>query len=134
MLTTLGLAFLTSHVTEVIVAINRRLQGTVLQGDAAFLLALFTAFIAALVKVFYIDGTPLPAIADFSTWQSIAPQFGVIWTIMQIYFLYVVKNLGLDVLAPQPPAPTYKAFNGGGGVASGGGGGAGSGDVAVTGI
>lgn len=97
MLTTLGLAFLTSHLTEVVVAINKKLQGTLLQGNAAFLLALGTAFVASLVKVFYFDGTPLPALADLETWRAIAPQFAMIWTVMQVYFLYIMQDLGLDV-------------------------------------
>lgn len=97
MLTTLGLAFLTSHLTEVVVAINKKLQGTLLAGSAAFLLSLGMALVAALVKVFYFDGVPLPALADFATWQAIAPAFAEVWTAMQVYFLLVVKSLKLDV-------------------------------------
>lgn len=97
MLTTLGLGILTSHLTEVVVALNKRLQGTLLQGDGAFLLAGGMALIASLVKVFYIDGTPLPAFADYATWKAIAPTFAEVWTVMQVYFLYVVQNLGLSV-------------------------------------
>jgi hypothetical protein len=97
MLSTVLLAFLASHVTEVVVAINKRLNGTLLQGSAAFLLALGVAFVGALIDVFFVMGVPLPSLADFSTWATIAPTFTEVWTVMQIYFLLVVQQLGLDV-------------------------------------
>jgi hypothetical protein len=97
MLPTILLAFLSSHVTEVVVALNKRLNGTLLQGSAAFLLALGVAFVGALVDVFFVMGVPLPSLLDFSTWATIAPTFTEVWTVMQIYFLLVVQQLGLDV-------------------------------------
>ncbi len=108
MLTTIIIGVVSSTLAEVVTALNKRLQNTVLHGDAAFFVAMGMALVGACVKVFYVDGVPLPALTDLSTWQALAPAFTEVWTASQIYFLLISQKLGLDVghaevaIAPAP--------------------------------
>lgn len=106
MITTILLGIVSSTVAEIVTAINKKLQGTVLQGTAAFLLALLFALIGGAIKVFYIDAVPFPTLGDFTAWKSLYPAFAEVWTISQIYFLIVTKNLNLDVQAPKVLTPS----------------------------
>jgi len=102
MFTTIALGVLSSTLAEGVTALNKRLQGTVLAGDAAFLIATGIAFLGGIAKVFWHDGNPLPAVTDFKSWQLLAPAFTEIWTISQMYFMLVTSKLNLSV---QPDAP-----------------------------
>ena len=104
MLTTLILGVLTSTVAEIVSALNKKLANTLLKGDAALLVALLMALIGAAIKVFYVDGVALPSLHDFAAWQALYPSFAEVWTVSQIYFLYVTQKLNLDVQAPAAPA------------------------------
>lgn len=94
---TLLLGILSSVFTEVITALNHKLQNTVLKGKAAFLLSFTVAMVLALIKTF--------TAPDFSwsilhNWTQLVATFTSIFGISQVYFLLVVKNLNLDVSAP----------------------------------
>lgn len=82
-----------SIATEVVTKINKALQGTVIEGRGAFLLATVMALIIACVKVFYIDGTPIA----FGSYQTMLPQFLAIAGGSTLFFNWIVKNLKLDV-------------------------------------
>lgn len=109
MITTIIIGILSSSAAELVTALNKRLQGTVLQGEAAFLIALGTALVGGAIKVFYVDGTPLPSITDWSSWQALYPAFTEVWTVSQIYFLYVTQKLNLDVSSVPTPPPAGSA-------------------------
>ncbi|MBU6390534.1 hypothetical protein KGQ31_03235 [Patescibacteria group bacterium] len=93
MLTTILLGILSSVVAEVITKINKVLQGTVLQGDGAFLLAFGVAIVGALLKV---GLTPGLHITDIS---ALSAYFAQVWTVSQVFFTFVVSKLGLTVQA-----------------------------------
>ena len=95
MLTTLSLGVLASVAAEVITWINKKLTGTVLQGDGAFLLAAGVALVGGVFKV-YTSGTPVTDLG--SLWTS----FAQVWAVSQVFFLVVVQTFGFDV----KPAPT----------------------------
>lgn len=84
----LGLA--SSIVAELISWLSKKLQGTPLQGSASFIVAAVIAFIGAGVKL-AIDGGQGNLFADFS----------YVFSVSEVYFNLVAKNLGLTVSAPQ---------------------------------
>jgi hypothetical protein len=90
MLTTISLGVLSSLVAEVITWINKKLSGTVLKGDGAFLLAAFVALIGGAFQVWH-AGIPLTNLD--ALWVS----FVQIWAVSQVFFLGVVQMFGLDV-------------------------------------
>lgn len=97
MITTILLGIVSSTVAEAVTALNKKLQGTVLQGYAAFLIALFFSVVGGAVKVFYIDAMPLPSLHDFAAWNTLYAAFAQVWVVAQIYFYLIVKNLGMDI-------------------------------------
>lgn len=107
MITAIILGIVSSTVAEIVTALNKKLTGTVLQGEAAFLIALLFALVGGAVKVFYIDGNPLPTTYDYASLKMLWPAFAQVWTVAQIYFLYVTKKLNLDV----PTPPQKQTFN-----------------------
>jgi hypothetical protein len=100
MISSIIIGILSSTAAEMVTAFNKKLQGTVLQGDAAFIIALLTALIGGTIKVFWIDGVPLPSLHDMKSFYAVWPQFAQVWTISQVYFLLVTQKLNLDVVAP----------------------------------
>jgi hypothetical protein len=106
MIVAILIGIITSTIAEVVTALNKRLTGTVLQGQAAFLIALVLALIGGAVKVFFIDGTPLPTTYDYASLKALFPAFAEVWTVAQVYFMFVTKTLSLDVQAP----PTKQTF------------------------
>lgn len=112
MITSIVIGILTSYIAELVAALNKRFQGTPLEGDAAFLVVLAISLVGAAVKIFYVDHTPIPnALAG---WEALYPSFAEVWATSQIYFLYVMKKLNLDVsttpndLVPSPVSVTAK--------------------------
>ena len=95
MLTTLTIGVFASIAAELITWVNKKLSGTVLQGDGAFLLAATVALVGGAIKV-YSTGVPLTDIN--ALWAS----FTQVWAISTAFFLIVVQTLGLDV----QPAPS----------------------------
>lgn len=102
------IGILSSVASEVVTALNNKLKGTVLQGDAAFIIAGGISILGAAFKVFYFDGVPLPSANDLSAWKAVAPAFTEVWTVSQLFFTLVTSKLGLDVQVPAkaPVAPT----------------------------
>lgn len=96
MLATLILGLATTLVAEFITWLNKKIAGTVLHGDAAWIVAGLVAILAASIKVFYFGGVP----AD---WPTFVADLSTIWAISQVFFLWVVQRFGLDVQSP--PAP-----------------------------
>jgi branched-subunit amino acid transport protein len=91
MLTTILLGIVASLVAEFVTWLNKKLSGTVIQGQGAFLFSLVIAFAIAVIEVlirhFNIDVSGFLALAT-----SI---FGV----AQVWFYLIAKNLGLTVQA-----------------------------------
>lgn len=80
-----------SIVTEFITWINKKVTGTVFQGQGAFLLALIVGVVAAVIKVMvlpYIPGTLI---------QSVTAQFSLIFAASQVFFYWIIKTFGLNV-------------------------------------
>ena len=86
---TLILGLATTIVAELVTWLNKKLSGTVLTGDAAWLLAAGAAIIAAAVKVF-ISGVP-------TSWTAFGTDCATIWTISQVFFIWIVQKFNLDV-------------------------------------
>ncbi len=74
--------------TEIITWLNLKLQGTVLRGDAAFLLAFFVSIAAAFVKLYL-----LPT----ETFQVFLSNAALIWAASQIFFICFIQLFKLDV-------------------------------------
>ena len=91
---TILLGIISSTLAEVVTAINKRLQGTVLQGDAAFLIAFGMAMVGAIAKEVMAPGF---TIGDLTNWQSLVQTFGEVFAVSQVYFIFVVEKLHLDV-------------------------------------
>lgn len=102
MLTTILLGIVSSTIAEVVTALNKKLQGTVLKGEAAFIIAFVMAILAAALKEIMAPGFQL---ADLKNWQALTATFGEVFTISQVYFLFLVKKLNLDVQPITPAAP-----------------------------
>lgn len=94
---TILLGILSSTIAEAITWLNKKLAGTVLKGDGAFLIALVLALAGAIVKEVT---TPGFTVAHLSDWQSLSTTFGEVFTVSQVYFMFVVKKLGLDIQQP----------------------------------
>lgn len=90
MLETVVFGVLLSVASEVITWINKVTTGTLLQGKGSMLLALVVTFVGAAVKVVWVDG------GDFS-WDGIGVLFAQYWVVAQVFFVYVVDWLKLDV-------------------------------------
>lgn len=94
-ITLLGIA--TSIVAELVTWLNKKFTGTVLQGNGAFIIALIVGVFGGLIKVFYIDGQPFPTTLNYSSLQNFFPAFAQVWTVANIYFVLIAKNLKLEV-------------------------------------
>ncbi len=97
MLLVILLGIATSTIAEVVTAVNKKLNGTLLQGDGAFLVAFGLALIGAIFREVTIPGFQLSTLTN---WQHLTATFGEIFSISQVYFLFVVKKLSLDVGSP----------------------------------
>lgn len=100
-LTTL-LGILSSVAAEVITALNKKLKGTVLEGDAAFLLVFGISFIGAAIKEVITPGFTWPKLLDLN---ALGSTFAEIFAVSQVYFMFVMKKLHLDVGSPELPPP-----------------------------
>lgn len=88
------LGILSSVAAEAVTALNKRLTGTVLQGNAAFLIALGISLIGAFIKIAM---TPGFTFASLLNYQMLYLNLTQIFAIAQVYFFLVTKKLGLDV-------------------------------------
>ncbi len=95
MWTTIALGVASSIAAEVIVWLNKKFNGTVLQGLGAFVLATFIAFVGAMVKIaFQTNVTSID-------WATLASYFSQVFTVSQVWFYVIVQKLGLDVKPDQ---------------------------------
>lgn len=97
MITTILLGIVTSLAADLVSWMNKKLEGTVLRGNAAFVISLIAAFVGGSVKVFWFDGQPLPSFADLSSWSAVSAAFAQVWVVSQVYFTIVMKTLGVRV-------------------------------------
>ena len=106
--TTILLGIAASVFTEVATALNKLLNGTVLKGDGAFLLAFAMAFVAALIKEAMLPGFTFGELLNF---QQLGAFFAETFTVSQVFFLAIYARLGLNiqqdgtVKGPAPVAP-----------------------------
>lgn len=91
---TILFGIISSIAAEIVTALNKKLQGTVLQGDAAFLIAFGMALPAALLKEILAPGF---AWSDLTNYAKLATDFSEVFTVSQVYFLLIVQKLNLDV-------------------------------------
>lgn len=101
MITATIFGILASVFGEVITAINKKLSGTVVAGDASFLMVLAISFVGAVIKEII---TPGFTWSMFTDWQSLGQTFGTIFAASQVYFYFVTQKLNLDVTASTKPA------------------------------
>jgi hypothetical protein len=87
-LTTVLLGFGSSIATEIITWLNKKLSGTALRGDGAYLLAVIVSFAAAIFETF---------VAHTATFGAFLSQFSLVWASSQVFFLIVIQYLGLDI-------------------------------------
>lgn len=92
---------LASTVTELVTYLNLKLQNTLLKGDAAWLLALAIAIIAAVGREILMPGFN---VGDLTTWTNLTRTFFEVWGASQVYFYFVVQKLGMDFEAPTTTA------------------------------
>ena len=90
MLTVVSVGVLSSIAAELVIKLNQLFTGTVLQGKGAFILAMLTALVGAVVKVFYFDSFAF-------SWGALGVAFTQVWTVAQVFFVLIVETLGLDV-------------------------------------
>lgn len=93
---TLLLGILSSVATDVVAALNLKLKGTVLEGDAAFLVAFGIAFPLALVKEML---APAFHFADLTNLTILAQNFSEVFAVSQAYFYLIAKQLNLRIPA-----------------------------------
>lgn len=94
---TIIFGILSSLATEIVTAINAKLQNTVLKGDGAFFLAIALAFPAAIVKEIVTPGFSWDMLLNV---QQIGTNFGLIFGISQVYFYLIAQKLNLDIPSP----------------------------------
>ncbi len=100
---TIILGIISSTLAEIITALNKKLQGTVLQGDAAFLIVFGISLIGAVAKELFMPGFQW---VDLRNVQMLTATFAEIFSTSQVYFIFVVQKLDLDV---QPTASVIMA-------------------------
>lgn len=89
MLSTVLLGIASSIASEVITWINKKLSGTVLVGDGAWLLSAAVAIILATAKVL-MSGIP-------TDWVSFTTECAMIWATSQVFFIWIVQQFNVDV-------------------------------------
>lgn len=97
MITTILLGIVTSLAVDLVSWMNKKLEGTVLRGNAAFVISLVAGLVGGSVKVFWFDGQPLPSFADLTSWGAVTAAFAQVWVVSQVYFIIVMKKLGVRV-------------------------------------
>ena len=95
---TILLGILSSVAAEVVTALNKKLQGTVLSGDAAFIIVFGISIVGAVIKEIVTPGFTWPALTDYATLTS---DFAQVFAVSQLYFIFVMKKLSLDIPVTQ---------------------------------
>lgn len=88
------LGILASVFTEVATAVNKLLNGTVLKGDGAFLLAFGMAFVAAIIKEVTLPGFTLSMLTNY---QQLGIFFAQAFAVSQVFFYAIYSKLGLTL-------------------------------------
>lgn len=88
------LGIVSSVVAEFITFVNKKLSGTVLKGNGAFLVIFAIALIGAAIKQ-ATSGIQIANLNDFIY------QFGIIFSASQVYFTLIATKLGLVVQQSQ---------------------------------
>lgn len=88
---TIIFGILVSVAAEVVTWLNKVLTGTVLAGKGSFILAFAVAVTGATVKVVWFDGGAV------ITWATLWATITQIWVVSQVFFMFVVEWLKLDV-------------------------------------
>lgn len=96
---TLLLGIISSVLAEVVTALNKKLQGTVLTGDGAFIVAFAIAMVGGVVKEIM---TPAFEFSDLFNLSMLTSDCAQVFAVSQVYFLLVAQKLNLDV----PSTPT----------------------------
>lgn len=91
---TILIGIVSSVAAEIVTAINKKLANTVLRGNAAFLLAFAVSVVGAFVKEVI---TPGFSWSVFLNYQELGATLTEIWTVSQIFFIFVTQKLDLDV-------------------------------------
>lgn len=100
MLPTLLIGIAVSLFTEAVTWLDSKWSGTVLKGDAAFILSAAIAFFGAAIEVaFNFHGT--------LSISAIGLYFAQVWAVSQVFFVGIYQTLGLDV--PSAPSSTSTA-------------------------
>jgi hypothetical protein len=84
----LGIA--SSLVAELVTWINKKLSGTVMKGNGAFIVALLIALVGGGIKVL-LDGFKI------TDWSTFGTYFAQVFAISQIWFYLIAQKLGLQV-------------------------------------
>lgn len=109
-LSTFVLGFVSSLVTELLTWLNKKLSGTVLSGDAAWILSALVAIGIATFKILH-SGAP-------TSWATFSTQCATIWSLSQVYFMAVVQWFAVPTMpvqivvaepVAQPTTPTTPA-------------------------
>ncbi len=103
MLLVILLGIVSSTVAEIVTALNKKLNGTLLQGDGAFLIAFALALVGAIVKEI---ATPGFSFSQLGNIANLTATFTEVFATSQLYFLFVVKKLSLDVGSTPIQTPT----------------------------
>lgn len=93
MITIILLGIVSSYLAELITWINKKLENTHLKGDGAFIVSLLAGLVGGSVKVFYFDHVAF----DLHNLTALGASFSEVWTISQVYFLFIIKKFSLDV-------------------------------------
>lgn len=100
----LGLLSIASSIaTEIVTAINAKLNNTVLKGDGAFILSFVVAFVIAAFKVAFTTGIDLHNPAAFLA--SLSVYGSAVFAVSQIFFVGVYQKLGLDLSSTVAATP-----------------------------
>lgn len=75
-----------SLLTELITLLNKKLNGTTLQGNGALLVSAIVAIVGAGAYEFFVQHLPF-------SWESLS----AVWAVSQAWFLIVAQNVGLTV-------------------------------------
>ena len=84
------ISIILSESQKIISAINKKLQGTTIEGQAGFILSISLALIVAAIKIFFIDHQVI-------NWNNFGSVFSEVWAMSQIYFKLITQKLNLNI-------------------------------------
>ena len=102
MTTTVLLGLIAPFLTELVTAFNKKLTGTLLAGDAAYILSAIVAVVLAIGQVVFM---PTFSFSSLASWGALLTTASVVWTLSQGFYKMLIKYPGMNVKADIPPAP-----------------------------